>query len=113
MNQEQINRYSACIYRMTFMLQMIDNEVQYFSQFKSAPSGIRNEFNRLKTVYSKGIQNLTIFMPNSKETFKRQIEQSPEKISAMCVILEKLSLLDEETVFKLEDDFNKQVKIQY
>lgn len=112
MNQEQINRYTASLYRQTFLLKMLDAENTYFAQFK-APSGLKNEFVRLSKVYSKGIENIKLYMPNSKDSFDKHIKQSEEKISASLNILEKLMILDDETVFKLEDDFNKLVKIQY
>lgn len=113
MTPEQQSRYAGLIFRTSFMLKMIDNEIQYYSQFKTAPSGIRNELHRLKTVYGKGIENLKSYMPNSKKQFEEHLNSSEERISAMCNIIEKLAVLPEEDLYKIEDQFNNHVKIQY
>jgi two-component sensor histidine kinase len=52
-------------------------------------------------------------MPNSKDKFKSIMAESEEKINAMANIIEKLSMLDEDTVLKLEDDFNQHIKVVY
>lgn len=111
MNQEQINRYTASLYRQTFLIKMLDAENNYFAQFK-APSGIKNEFARLSKVYAKGIENIKVYMPTKKDIYQEHIKHSEEKISASLNILEKLMVLDDETVFKIEEDFN-QIKIKY
>lgn len=113
MNNEQINRYSASIYRSVFLLKLLDSEMQYLATFKAAPSGIKNEVNRLKNVYGRGIENLKSYMPNSKEKFAEHIKQSDEKISAIGTIVEKLSLLTDEEILALEDQFNSIVKVSY
>lgn len=41
------------------------------------------------------------------------MNESEEKIRAMANIIEKISLLDESDVLKLEDDFNEHIKIKY
>lgn len=112
MNEEQVKRYSGCVFRMSFLLKMMDNEVSYFSQFK-APSGIKSEFVRLSKVYDAGMRNIVSYMPNAKGVYMQHLDQSEERISAMCSILEKLALVDDKTLFKLEDDFNENVKVDY
>ena len=52
-------------------------------------------------------------MPNSKEKFAEHIKQSDEKISAIGTIVEKLSLLTDEEILALEDQFNSIVKVSY
>jgi len=112
MNEEQVNRYSGCVFRISFLLKMVDNEVNYFSQFR-APSGIKGEFVRLSKVYESGMRNIVAYMPNAKNAYLQHIEQSEERISAMCSIFEKLALVDDKTMFRLENDFNENVKVNY
>jgi hypothetical protein len=112
MNEEQINRYSSSLYRQIFLLKMIDAEHNYFAKFK-APSGIKNELNRLKTVYAKGVDNLAAQMPKMGGEFRSHIAHSEERISACLNILEKLAVIPEEKVFELEDIFSNLIKIDY
>lgn len=112
MNEEQIARYAALIFRVTFMLKLIDSDINWMAQFK-APSGIKNELNRLKTVYAKGLDNLTAYMPNDKQTFLNELAANEERISAIGTIFEKLSLMPIDALLETEENFNKAVKIHY
>lgn len=112
MNQEEQNRVSASFYRQIFLIKMLSLEHEHF--LKTAKhSGIKNVLFRLKNSVAGGLDQLLSYLPNSRETFKTVMQQNDEKIIAMLSIIEKISMLDEETVLQLEKDFDEQVKIQY
>jgi seryl-tRNA synthetase len=112
MTQEEINQISASFYRMMFLVKMIETEQSYFLKY-SRNGGIKNVLKRLKDSNEKGVEHLLSYMPNSKDKFKSIMAESEEKINAMANIIEKLSMLDEDTVLKLEDDFNQHIKVVY
>lgn len=112
MTQEEINQISASLYRMMFLVKMIETEQSYFLKY-SRNGGIKNVLKRLKDSNEKGVEHLLSYMPNSKDKFKSIMAESEEKINAMANIIEKLSMLDEDTVLKLEDDFNQHIKVVY
>lgn len=112
MNEEQIARYAATIYRVAFLLRLVDSDVKYLAQFK-APSGIKNELHRLKNVYDKGLQNLTIYMPNEKQRFLAELLANEERISAMGTMIDKMTLMPMDNILAAEEVFNKAVPIQY
>ena len=111
MTQELINRLSASFYRQMFYLKMIAIEQEFFLK-EAKHSGIKNVLYRLKNSNKSAIEQLNGYMPESKETVKRIIDESDEKIRAIANIIEKLSLLDEETVLQVETDL-EQIKIKY
>lgn len=111
MTQEIINRLSASFYRQMFYLKMIAIEQEFFLK-EAKHSGIKNVLYRLKNSNKSAIEQLNGYMPESKETVKRIIDESDEKIRAIANIIEKLSLLDEETVLQVETDL-EQIKIKY
>lgn len=99
-------------YRQMYFVKMLKMEQQYFLK-QSKNGGVKQVLKRLSDSNEKGIQALLYHIPNSRETVNRVMQASEEKIQAMVNIIEKISLLDEETVLKLEDDFNKHVTIKY
>lgn len=112
MTQEQINRISASFYRQMFFIRMLNIEHEYFLKM-SKHSGIKNVLHRLKHAVTAGIEQLKAYLPNSKDTYTQIMSESEEKISAMCNIIEKISMLDEATVLQLEKDFDEHVKVKY
>lgn len=112
MNQELINRLSASFYRQMFYLKMIEVEQDFFLK-EAKHSGIKNALHRMKHSNASAVQQLLSYMPNSKDKVTAIMNESEEKIHAMANIIEKISMLDEETVLKLETDFDNHVKIQY
>lgn len=111
MNQKQQNRLSASLFRQLMLLNMLNYEYQYFSGFKM-PSGIKNILFRAKNIYTSIITDLKLHMPNSHKQIDQQIIHSDEKIRAISTILEKLAVMDEEDVLRIEADFEI-VKVQY
>lgn len=105
-------RYAASIFRQTFYLKLLDEEIKYLSSFK-APSGIKNELHRLKDVYSKGLTNLTAYMPNQKQVFLSELANNEERISAIGTIMDKLAVIPEENLLHIEQVFNEALNVQY
>lgn len=112
MTEEQKAQFAGCIFRIAFLLKMVDGELNFYAKFK-APSGIKNEFTRLAKVYGRGIDNLKVHMPNHHGTFKEEIESSEDKIAAIGKIVEILSALPEEEVTRLEDVFLQHITPVY
>lgn len=112
MNTEQQNRLSASLFRQLFLLKMLNYEYEFFVKFP-LPSGIKNVLFRAKVVYGSVISDLKAHMPNSHKQIDAQIVHSDEKIRAIATILEKLAVLDEEDVLKLETDFDSMITVQY
>jgi len=112
MTQETLNKISASFYRFNFLLKMLDTEAKYMSQF-SVQSGIKNILYRGKRNYYNMSLDLIPHLPNSAEKVSDIMKTSEEKIAAIQNIIEKLSVLDEETVLEIEEQFEKLVKVQY
>lgn len=112
MTPTEANQLSACFIRQMFLIKMLQTEQNYFlKQVKFG--GIKHTLKRLKDANEKGVEQLLTYLPNSRHTADEVMKTSEEKIAAMANILENLSALDEETVLKLEDDFNNHIKINY
>lgn len=112
MTQEEINRISASFYRQMFFIRMLNMEHEYF--LKTAKhGGIKNVLHRLKHTVTTGIEQLKAYLPNSKDSYNKVMAESDEKIMAMVNIIEKIAVLDEETVLQLEKDFDEHIKIKY
>lgn len=112
MNQEQVNRLSQSLYRQLFLLKMLHYEYEYFVKSPLA-SGIKNILFRATKVLPSIVMDLKIALPKSKQQIDNQVIHSDEKVRAIATILEKLSVLDEEDVLKLETDFDEMIKVVY
>lgn len=112
MNQEQNNRLSASFYRQMFYLKMMGVEQNFFLKI-AKHSGVKNVLHRMKNSNASALEQLAAYMPNSRDKVKEIMSESEEKIYAMANIIEKISMLDEETVLKLEKDFDEHIKIDY
>lgn len=112
MNQEQANRLSASLYRQMMYIKLLHLENEYFLKYPVS-SGIKNTLKRMKDCYSGGINQIKSYLPKSNQIFQKEIDMSEEKAMAISNIIERLYMLDDETVLKLEDDFADQIKIEY
>ena len=90
---------------------MIDHEMNYFYKFP-APSGIKNEFNRMAKVYKSGLTNISLHMPQTKEVFKGILSDNDERVLAISAIVEKLSVMPLEQVQQVENDLEG-IKVNY
>lgn len=111
MNKEQQAQFAACVFRSAFLLKMLDYEMNYYSKFP-APSGIKNEFNRMAKCYKSGLTNISLYMPQTKDVFKAVLNENEERILSMSAIVEKLALLPLEYVQQVEKDL-EEIKIEY
>lgn len=112
MNQELANRISASFYRQMFYMKMMRIEQEYFLK-QAKHSGIKNVLSRIRESNEKALDQLNAYMPNSRENVKKIMNESEEKIHAMANIIEKLSVLDEEMLLALEDNFDQHIKVVY
>jgi len=112
MTQEQINRQSACLYRLFYLNRMQHWEYEQFLKLP-APSGIKNALYRGKQVYASVLEQLRTAMPVSKNKLEAEMNMSEEKIRALSTIFEKLCALEEADVLAMEDEFNKSVTVNY
>lgn len=112
MTPEQQNRLMGSLYRQTMYAKLLHLECEAFIKYP-VTSGIKNTLKRMKDCYANGIQQIKAYMPNSKEQFQSQIDITEEKALAISNIIERLYVLDEETVLKLEKDFCEQITVQY
>lgn len=111
MNEAQRAQFASSLFRSAFLLKMIDHEMNYFAKFP-APSGIKNEFNRMAKCYKSGLTNISLYMPQTKDVFKAVLNENDERILAMSAIVEKLALLPVEYVQQVERDL-EEIKIEY
>lgn len=112
MNKEQQNRMSASLFRLIFLMKCMSYEFEFFIKFP-LPSGIKNILFRANAVFGSIITDLKRHLPNSKKQIDDQVIHSDNKIRAISTILEKLAVLDEETVLEIESSFDKQVIVKY
>jgi len=105
MTPEQQNQFAASLFRTAFLLKMIDHEMNYFSKFP-APSGIKNEFNRMAKVYRSGMTNISLHLPQTKEVFKSVLSDNDERVLSISAIVEKLSVMQLEQVQAVENDLS-------
>jgi hypothetical protein len=105
MNEKQQNQFAASLFRTAFLLKVIDYEMNHFAKFK-APSGIKNEFNRMAKVYRSGLINISLHMPQTKDIFKGIVTKNDERILAISAIVEKLSVMPLEQVQQVENDLS-------
>ena len=112
MNTEQQNRLMGSLYRQMMYSRLLHLECEHFLKYP-VNSGIKNTLKRMKDCYVNGIQQVKSYMPKTKQEFQKQIDITDEKAMAISNIIERLFVLDEETVLKLEDDFAKQITVQY
>jgi len=111
MNTEQQNQFAASLFRSAFMLKMIDHEMNYFAKFP-APSGIKNEFNRMTKVYKSGLINISLHLPQTKAVFSSILSDNDERVLAISAIVEKLSVMPLEQVQAVENDLSG-IKVNY
>lgn len=111
MNEQQRAQFASSLFRSAFLLKMIDHEMNYFAKFP-APSGIKNELNRMAKCYKSGLTNISLYMPQTKDVFKAVLNENDERILAMSAIVEKLALLPVEYVQQVEIDL-EEIKIEY
>lgn len=112
MNQEQQNRLMGSLYRQTMYAKLLHIECEAFVKYPVA-SGIKNTLKRMKDCYVNGIQQIKSYMPKSNAEFQNQLDITDEKAMAISTIIERLYVLDEETVLKLEKDFCEQITVKY
>ena len=111
MNEQQRAQFAASLFRSAFLLKMIDHEMNYFAKFP-APSGIKNEFNRMAKVYKSGLTNISLHLPQTKEVFKGILSENDERVLAISAIVEKLSVMPLEQVQQVENDLEG-IKVNY
>jgi hypothetical protein len=111
MNQEQINRLSASVFRQLFLMKMLSYEYEFFVKFP-LPSGVKNILFRGKNSFQNCLEQLKLSLPVSKSIVERVVHQSAEKTRAMANIFEKLSVMTEEEVLAIETDFEV-IKVKY
>ncbi len=111
-DQERQNKLTASLFRIVHLMTLANYEFKYFAGFK-ASSGVKNVLHRGIRNYESFIDQLKSYLPKSKSVIDAEMVQSEEKVHAIGNIIEKLFMLDEATVLKLEDDFNSMVKIDY
>lgn len=112
MTKQQENELIASLLRQVFYARLLHIENAFFLKFP-VNSGIKNTLKRMKDNYTNSLEQIKGYMPITNQYFQKQVDASEEKLNAIANIVEKLAMLDEETVLSLEKDFEEQVRIQY
>lgn len=77
------------------------------------PAGIKTAIYRGINAYQSTHNTIKQQLPKSKDRYTDTMNQSDEKVFAMLSIIEKLSVLDEADVLRLETEFDNMVKVVY
>jgi len=104
MNQETVNKLSASLYRQLFYMKMLDMEYNFYAKLPMPPK-FKGIMYRGKNAFANCTNELKANLPTSHGTINRVLNENNEKINAMAVIIEKLSLLDTAQVLEIEQQF--------
>lgn len=106
MNQQLKNELTASFIRQLYFSKMLNKEHEHFLKFP-APSNVKNILKRLKDNYANGINQL------GSALAVKELNQSDEKLNALTNIFEKLAMMEEEDLLKLETTFDELIKVDY
>jgi hypothetical protein len=112
MTKEQENQLIGSLYRQVSYAKLMHIENEFFLKFP-VNSGIKNTLKRMKDSYASNLEQIKRYMPETNRQFEKHIEASEEKLNAIANIVEKLYVLEEVDVLRLEEDFNSLIKVQY
>jgi hypothetical protein len=90
---------------------MIESDAEYFLK-ESDNSSIKNTLRLIKGCLNNNIPRLAdTLQPPSQAIFRQQLSPNKEKLQALHGIMEKLVMLDEQSLLLVETMFNENIKI--
>lgn len=104
-DQQTINLISASFYRQLFLARMLKFEQDMFIKM-AKHSGIKQALLRMRNCYDNQLAQIKSYLGNDTQTTVNEImNSSDEKIRSIHVIIEKLAVMDEADVLRLEQEF--------
>lgn len=107
------SRLTASLFRQSMYFRLLNQEYEFFATLygDKRPPKIKDILHRAKRNYNSTMIDLRVSLSGGN-AFTEELKQSDEKIQAIANIIEKLYVLDEETVLNLEADF-EHIKVSY
>lgn len=108
-HQEKLN---ASFFRLFFYARMLAVEAKYATALKM-PQHVLDIFMKVLNACQWAAEAINGRSPKNKESIAQVMRESEEKTAAIANINERLFLLDEETVLRLEKDFTALINVNY